>query len=73
MKSKEVTKHKIVFLPEVEFDVIRSLIPKDNIEEYDALEVNKVKHFKLKDSFVLFVRDDYRTLLHNKAKKGEQL
>ncbi len=34
MKSKEVTTHKIVFLPEVEFDVIRSLIPKDNIEEY---------------------------------------
>lgn len=73
MKVEPTLKYRIVFLPEAEFDIIRSLIPKDNLETYDALDINKVKNFRLRDSYIVFVSDDYRTLLMHKAKKGEVL
>jgi len=69
----ETIKYKLVFLPEIEFDVLRSLIPADNICDYEPLTKVGTSNFMLKDSLVVFVSETYRATLHMKAKTGNAL
>lgn len=68
--TSEVKKNRLVFLPDAEFMVLRGLIPRDNVDSYDALDEKGISNFKLKDSSIIFVEESYRESLMLKAKKG---
>ena len=72
-EKDETVKYRIVFLPNIEYDVIKGLIPQDNYEEYKPFNDIGIQSFMLRDSLVVFVPDLFKPRLQLKAKRGEPL
>ena len=64
---------KIVFLPDKDFEIIKSAIKEDLLEIDIPLKESGVKNFIIKETNSIFIHNDARNYITTKMKKGESL
>jgi hypothetical protein len=72
-EGKDTTKYKLIFLPDEEYLLMKGMVNPKRITQYAALITQGIENFSIETSKVVYIPQEHRAFMTNKANNGEMI